>query len=74
MSSIPSQKLPDPQLFTVRIWMEPLGHDQIELRGQVRHVLSGETRYFREWPALLKYLASKLDTDSIPESFGEIVE
>lgn len=54
--------------------MEPLGHDQIELRGQVRHVLSGETRYFREWAALLKYLAAKLDTGSRLEPFGEIVE
>jgi hypothetical protein len=50
------------QLFTLRVWAEPLDHGQTELRVQVRHVLSGETRYFREWPTLLKYLSARLDT------------
>ena len=51
-------------LFTLRVWAEPLGHGQTELRCEVRHVLSGETRYFREWSALLEYLFAKLDTGS----------
>ena len=28
---------------------------------QAKHILTGETRYFREWPLLATYLASKLD-------------
>lgn len=42
-----TNKQPHPRthLFTVRLWVEPLGDEQGE-RMQVRHVLSGETRYF----------------------------
>lgn len=39
-------------LFTVRLWSEDLGDDQVEWRGQVTHVLSGEAHYFREWQEL----------------------
>jgi hypothetical protein len=58
---------PDPQrlmqrshLFTVRLWSEPVGDGQYEWRGRVQHVLSGEWRYFREWPALERYVMEKL--------------
>jgi hypothetical protein len=44
-------------LFTVRLWLEELGDGQSEWRGQVQHVLSGETRYFREWASLGEVLA-----------------
>jgi hypothetical protein len=37
------------QLFTLRIWYELLEEDQYEVRMQVKHILSGETRYFRQW-------------------------
>jgi hypothetical protein len=30
------------------------------MRMEVRHVLSGETRYFREWAHLAAYLEGKL--------------
>ena len=48
-------------LFTVRIWVEEVEPGQREPRLQVRHVLTGETRYFRDAPAMLAYLLSKLD-------------
>lgn len=51
--------LPDSHLFTVRLRPEALGAGSIEWRGKVTHVLSGETRYFREWPALLDFLYSE---------------
>lgn len=47
-------------LFTLRIWSESLGQGQAEWRGQVRHVTSGQTRYFREWPKLLAFLQETL--------------
>ena len=47
-------------LFTIRIWQEDLGLGLGEVRMQVQHVLSGETRSFREWAQLVKYLESKL--------------
>lgn len=44
------------QLFTIRLWAEPVGDGRTEWRGQVQHVLSGRARYFREWPALIAFL------------------
>jgi len=43
-------------LFTVRVWREELGEGRSEWRGQVRHVLSGETRHFRDWPSLVTFI------------------
>jgi hypothetical protein len=51
---------PRSHLFTMRLWIEELGHGQREVRMQIRHVLSGETRYFREWTHLAEYLERKL--------------
>jgi hypothetical protein len=48
------------QLFTVRVWREKVDAGQWEVRIQVRHVLTGETRYFRDWSLLAAYLAGKL--------------
>jgi hypothetical protein len=45
-----------PHLFTLRLWQGAWDDGQGEWRGQVRHVLSGEARYFREWSALIVHL------------------
>jgi hypothetical protein len=59
-----SHKAPVPHyrsyLFTVRLWIEELGYGQREVRMQVKHVLSGETRYFRTWPDVGAFLLAKL--------------
>ncbi len=47
-------------LFAVRVWLEDLGQGQSEWRGEVHHVISGEIRYFRNWPALLALLEAML--------------
>ncbi len=49
------------QLFTVRLWYEDLGDGRSEWRGQVQHTLSRETRYFRDWPTLIAFLAEQLE-------------
>ena len=49
------------QLYTVRVWYELMEADDWEVRMQAIHILSGETRYFREWSRLAAYLVSKLD-------------
>lgn len=51
---------PQTHLFTVRLWIEALGQGQGEVRMQVRHILSGETRYFRDERLLLTYLLGKV--------------
>ena len=52
---------PRSQLFTVRIWREHLGEGSSEWRGKVEHVLSGQTRYFRDWAALIAALQEMLE-------------
>ena len=51
---------PHTHLFTVRLWLEELGAGQTEWRGEVHHVVSGETRYFRDWPTLVALLQAML--------------
>jgi hypothetical protein len=48
------------QLFTLRLWPEAMADGQVEWRGQVRHLPSGETRYFREWPVLVAFVQAAL--------------
>lgn len=57
----PEHPLQHSHLFTIRLWTEPLGDGQIERRGRVHHVLSGERRSFRDWAALVSYLEAKLN-------------
>ena len=40
------------QLFMLRMWPEDLGGGQVEWRGRVQHVASGEARYFHDWATL----------------------
>lgn len=47
----------------VRVWLEDLGDHKTEWRGQVKHVMSGEARYFREWETLLAFLLKALMKD-----------
>lgn len=39
-------------LFTVRLWWEDLGDGQMEWRGVVKLVTSGEEYFFRDWATL----------------------
>jgi hypothetical protein len=48
------------QLFTVRMYPEPLDDGQVEWRGKVDHVASGEGYYFRDWARLASYVEKML--------------
>lgn len=63
--SITSKRLPRSQLFTVRLWLEDLGEGRSEWRGRVEHVLSGQTRYFRDWATLIAALQEMLETGQV---------
>ena len=56
-------------LFTIRLWLEELSDSRSEWRGQVQLVASGETRYFRNWEALVAHLNDMLaesgDTEGV---------
>ena len=58
------------ELFTVRMWPEDVGEGRIEWRGKVQHALSGESRYFREWPALVAFFAEVLTTEEAVAGAG----
>ncbi len=47
-------------LFTVRLWLEQLGNGRTEWRGKAQHVMSGQARYFRDWPALIAFIEKML--------------
>lgn len=47
-------------LFTVRVWRERVGDGRTEMRGKVQHVLTGETRYFRDWQTLRAFVSAEL--------------
>ena len=49
------------QLFTIRLWIEELDERRREYRGQVKHVVSGVTRNFREWADLEAFLIGTFD-------------
>ncbi len=44
------------ELFTLRLWQEATGGDQVEWRGKIEHVRSGQVRYFRDWHTLQDFL------------------
>jgi hypothetical protein len=52
---------PRSSLFTLRLWVEEVRSGEHEVRMQVKHVLSGETHYFREWHELIAFLQMKVD-------------
>jgi hypothetical protein len=63
-------------LFTLRVWLEDLGDGRAEWRGQVQHVLSGETHYFRQWETLVALLLAMLppaEADSATDVLNEDV-
>ncbi len=47
-------------LFTVRLWAEEVSAGQIEWRGKVQHVLSGDVRYVRDWSTLVTLLVAMI--------------
>lgn len=69
-SSDPPIPHPPTTLFTIRVWHETLGAESGTMRMEVKHVLSGETRYFQEWGQVMAYVEGKLTkkNDSFPAS------
>jgi hypothetical protein len=63
----PEKKYP-PQLFILHLWPETLADGQIEWRGKLHYTQTNETRYFRDWPALIPLLLSLLRQADMPIS------
>jgi hypothetical protein len=64
------QKRPT-HLFTVRLWNEQLSREHSEWRGQVRHVMSEESCFFRDWETLVHFLTRVRDETSAESEIDE---
>lgn len=61
-------------LFTVRLWAQDSDSDQVQWRGLVQHVLSGEYRYFKSWDSLEAFCMEVLARPQTASSTGEILD
>jgi hypothetical protein len=69
---IPDRPFQRSHLFMIRLWTEALGDGQVERRGQVHYVLTGERRSFRDWSTLVSYLEVKLQELDEGETPGDV--
>jgi len=56
------------QLFTIRVWLETDADNQRQWRGKLRHIPSGEIRYFRGWAALIPLILDMLNRYAIAKA------
>lgn len=58
---------PDPfskvHLFTLRLWAEKMDAEQVEWRGKVQNIQTGEARYFRSWRQLIHQLTATMELE-----------
>jgi hypothetical protein len=55
--------LSDPsQLFTVRVWKESVQDGNMQVRIQVKHVLSGATGTFPEWSQVIAFVVETMQS------------
>ncbi len=52
-------------LFMLRLWPEEVAADQFEWRGEVKKLADGQTRYFRDWPALVDWIGQMLEEEPL---------
>jgi hypothetical protein len=64
MDETSRQATATPRLFIVRLWREELTQDQVEWRGQVTSLMSGEVRYFRDPATLYNVLLTIMANES----------
>lgn len=62
---------PPSQLFLARIWKEPRSRGGNGVRVQIRHVLSGETRYFSRWRDVVRFLLEQMEEERENEGRAE---
>jgi hypothetical protein len=54
------------ELFTMRLWKESLDQTQMEWRGKIQHVGSGQIAYFRDWSKMVDFISAALP--NLPQS------
>jgi hypothetical protein len=69
---MPGQDRTKSQLFTLRMWMEEVGDGRFEMRGTIRHVLSGETHHFREMAILEDFIEQTVIKAAVEAPGGKL--
>ncbi len=58
------------QLFTLRVWAEEVGDGRAEIRGQIKHIPTGEVTYFREWAVMQVFVERWLGAEEAVDRNG----
>jgi hypothetical protein len=56
--------VPQAHMFTLRIWVTNQKDTDIEWRGRIQHVQSGEVKYCQTWGAFTAYVEEILSNPS----------
>ncbi len=68
MENVP---LRNPRQFILRLWPEDLGNGEVEWRGKVLDIATGDSSYFRDWPglatAIQKALEQQVERAALPD-------
>lgn len=59
------------QLFTLRVWVEDVGNGRSEIRGVLKHVLTEEIYYFRDWNTLSQLIETLIVPQQEQKSGGK---
>jgi hypothetical protein len=54
--------------FLLNVWQEEVRPEQVEWRGKLQHLPSGEAHYFRDWPKLIDRLEALLSEHVVSDS------
>jgi hypothetical protein len=60
-------------LFTLLVWQESLDQQQTEWRGQIKHLVNGEVRYFRDAHSLYVTMQNMLP-DSVEQEPPDVAD
>jgi hypothetical protein len=63
------QEMPRPPpaiMMTLRLWLEVMGPQQSEWRGEIKNLTTGEARYFRRWEEMADIVRSMLADRGTP--------
>jgi hypothetical protein len=48
-------------LFTLRVWIESSNDERLQVRVQIKHILSGTTGNFLKWSQVIDFIVGRLN-------------
>lgn len=68
----PAEPGRETRLFVLRLWAEDMGGGRSDWRGSIRHLATGEARYFRDWPTMEAFVDGVLGGAEGLERSGDL--